>query len=170
MLLSTDSPSLASRGTQRSNISLSKVEPLIDNEFLELISNPGSAKGSRNVSPTPVLGDQIQAFKPVGNGLLNLASDGFLGMENVNAADSDGLSAIHRAVRVDDAAAVVSLLDNGTDINLSDKSGFTPLHAAARYVHVLNLYTIPLTSFSGYFLMYYVTSMQASKKKSIPAN
>ena len=135
MLLSTDSPT---RGTQRSNISLSKVEPLIDNEFLELISNPGSAKGSRNVSPTPLLGDQIQAFKPAGNGLLNLASDGFLGMENVNAADSDGLSAIHRAVRADDVEALVSLLDNGTDINLSDKNGFTPLHAAARYVHVLN--------------------------------
>ena len=140
MLLSTDSPSLASRGTQRSNISLSKVEPLIDNEFLELISNPGSAKGSRNVSQTSPLVEGIQAFKPARVGFLNLASDGLLGMENVNAADSDGLSAIHRAVRVDDVAAVVSLLDNGADINLSDKSGFTPLHAAARYVNIFNQY------------------------------
>ena len=115
------------------------MEPLIDNESLELISNPGSAKGSRNASPTPPLGEEIQPFKPVENGYLNLAGDVFSGMENVNAAGSDSLSALHRAIRVDDVAAVVSLLDNGADINLSDSSGFTPLHAAVRYVELLNL-------------------------------
>lgn len=139
MLLSSDSPSLATRGTQRSNISLSKVEPLIDNEFrLELISNLGSAEGSRTVSPTPPLGEKIQPFKPVDNGLLN-HSYVFSGIENVNTAGSDSLSALHRAIRVDDVAAVVSLLDNGADINLSDSSGFTPLHAAVRYVELVNL-------------------------------
>ena len=114
------------------------MEPLIDNESLELISNPGSAKGSRNVSPTPPQGEeiQIQPFKPVGNGYLNLAGDMFSGIENVNATGSDSLSALHRAIRMDNMAAVVSLLDNGADINLSDESGFTPLHAAVRYVHI----------------------------------
>ena len=114
------------------------MEPLIDNESLELISNPGSAKGSQNASPTPPLGEEIQPFKPVENGYLNLAGDVFSGMENVKASGSDSLSALHRAIRVDDVAAVVSLLDNGADINLPDKNSFTPLHAAIRYVHVLN--------------------------------
>ena len=113
----------------RSNLSLSKVEPLIDSEFLELISNPGNAKGSRNVSPTPLLGNETQAFKPV---------DSFSGMEHMYDVDGEGLSALHRAVRVGDVATVVSLLDNGADINLSSKGGLTPLHAAVRYVHVFN--------------------------------
>ena len=54
-------------------------------------------------------------------------------MENVNAVDSEGLSALQRAVRVDDVRAVISLLDNGADINLAGKAGFTPLHTAVRY-------------------------------------
>ena len=127
---------MASRGTQKSNLSLSKVEPLIDSEFLELISNPGSAKGSRNVSPTPLLGKDIQAFKPVG--VMNFSSDSFSGMERMYDVDGEGLSALHRAVRVGDVATVVSLLDNGADINLSGKGGLTPLHAAVRYVHLFN--------------------------------
>ena len=57
----------------------------------------------------------------------------------MNAMDSEGLSALHRAVRVNDVSTVVSLLDNAAaDINLKGRSGLTPLHAAVRYVHVLN--------------------------------
>lgn len=131
---------MASRGALRSNLSLSKVEPLIDSEFLELISNPGSAKGSQNVSPTPLLGEETQAFKPVGNGLMNFSNESFSGMEHMYDVDGEGWSALHRAVRVGDVATVVSQLDNGADINLSSKGGLTPLHAAVRYVHLFNHY------------------------------
>ena len=117
-----------------SNLSLSKVEPLIDSEYLELISNPGSAKGSRNTSPAPLLGKEIQAFKPVENGLVKFSNESFIGMEQMNDVDGEGLSALHRAVRVGDVATVVALLDNGADINVLGKSGLTPLHAAVRYV------------------------------------
>ena len=131
ILIHSDSPSMASRGTV---LSLSKVEPLINSEYLELISNPGSAKGSRNVSPTPLLGKEIQAFKPVENGLTNFSYENSLDMEQINDVDSEGLSALHRAVRVGDVVAVVALLDKGADINVIGKSGLTPLHAAVRYV------------------------------------
>ena len=124
---------MASRGTV---LSLSKVEPLINSEYLELISNPSSAKGSRNVSPVPLLGKETQPFKPVENGLNNFFNEGFLGMEQINDVDAEGLTALHRAVRVGDIATVVALLDNGADINVLGKSGLTPLHAAVRYVQV----------------------------------
>ena len=48
--------------------------------------------------------------------------------------DNENLSYLHRAVRTSDARAVNTLLDNGADINRKDKDGFTPLHAAVRYV------------------------------------
>ena len=118
----------------RSTLSLSKVEPLMDSEYLELITNPGSAKGSRNVSPAPLLGKEIQAFKPVENGLMK-SNENVLGMEQMNDVDGEGLSALHRAVRINDVATVVALLDNGADINLLGNNGLTPLHAAIRYVH-----------------------------------
>lgn len=133
-LIYSDSPNLASRGTVTSNLSLSKVQPLIDSEYLELISNPGGAKGSRNTSPAPLLEKEIQAFKPVENGLMKFSNESFIGMEQMNDVDGEGLSALHRAVRVGDVATVVALLDNGADINLLGKSGLTPLHVAVRYV------------------------------------
>ena len=145
MLSSADSPRMSSGGTQRSVISASKVEPWTgtDNESLELIYNPGGGKGSQRFTPTPPLQKEIKAFKPAENGLLYVGNKGFSGMENVNAVDSEGLSALHRAVRVDDITTVVSLLDNGADINLMSKSGFTPLHTAARYVKlVYHIYSI----------------------------
>ncbi|KAJ7385745.1 hypothetical protein OS493_013778 [Desmophyllum pertusum] len=54
-------------------------------------------------------------------------------MENVNDMDSEGLSALHRTVRVNDVGTVVSLLDNGADVNLAGNSGITPLHTAVRF-------------------------------------
>ena len=135
-MFSADSPSLSSRGTQRSNASLTKVEPWTENDSLELISNPGSGKRSRKIVPTPPLEKEIQAYKPaVENGLLSFVNVSFSGVENVNALDMDGLSALHRAVLVDDVATVVFLLDNSADINLVDKAGFTPLNSAVKYVH-----------------------------------
>ena len=135
-MFSADSPRLSSRGTQRSNASLTKVEPWTDNDSLELISNPGSGKRSQKIVPTPPLEKEIQAYKPaVENGLLFFVNDSFSAVENVNALDIDGLSALHRAVLVGDVATVVFLLDNNADINLVDKAGFTPLNSAVKYVH-----------------------------------
>ena len=135
-MFSADSPSLSSRGTQRSNASLTKVEPWTENDSLELISDPASGKRSRKIVPTPPLEKEIQAYKPaVENGLLSFVNVSFSGVENVNALDMDGLSALHRAVLVDDVATVVFLLDNSADINLVDKAGFTPLNSAVKYVH-----------------------------------
>lgn len=137
VLLSPDSPSLSSRGTQRSNISLTKVGPWTDNDSLELISNPGSGKRSRKIIPTPPIEKEIQAYKPaaVENGLLHFANDSFSGVQNVNVLDMEGLSALHRAVLVDDVTTVVFLLDNDADINRMGNGGFTPLHSAVKYVH-----------------------------------
>ena len=134
-MFSPDSSSLSSRGTQRSNISLTKVEPWTDNDSLELVSNPGSGKRALKIIPTPPLEKEIQAYKPVvAKGLLNFVNDNFSGVENVNALDREGLSALHRAVRIDDAATVVFLLDSDADINLVGEAGFTPLHTAVKYV------------------------------------
>lgn len=58
----------------------------------------------------------------------------FLNTGDINALDDEGLSALHRAVRLDDVEGVTSLLDNGADINILGMSGHTPLHAAVRYV------------------------------------
>jgi len=104
---------------------------------LELISNPGSGKRSRKIIQTPPLEKEIQVYKPatVENGLLYFANDSFSGLENVNALDKEGFSALHRAVLVNDVATVVFLLDNDADINLVGNAGFTPLHSAVKYVH-----------------------------------
>ena len=134
MLLSSDSPRFSSGGTQRSNISLTKVEPLIDHE-LELISNHGSGRVSRSITPTSPLETKIQPFQPAINGLLYFENGSFSGLENVDDTDSEGQSALHRAVRVNDVGTVVALLNNGADISLADKLGFTPLHTAVRYVN-----------------------------------
>ena len=64
---------------------------------------------------------------------LYLTNGTFKGMENLNAIDGEGLSVLHRAVRANNIQAVRTLLDNGADINLKDKDGFTPLYAAVRY-------------------------------------
>ena len=52
--------------------------------------------------------------------------------------DHDGLSALHRAVRVNNIQDVKNMLDCGADINLKDKEGFTPIHTAVRYVGLIN--------------------------------
>ena len=132
---SLDSPKPSSGGTQRSNTSLTKVEPWFDNESLELISNPGSGKGPRKfLQPfTPEV--KIGAFKPVPNDLrVHLANTAFEGVSNLNELDKDGFSFLHRAVRGNDFRAVNALLDNGADIDIKGRDGFTPLHAAVRYV------------------------------------
>jgi len=133
-MFSSGSPKPSSGGTQRSNTSLSKVRPLIYSDSLELISNPGSAKSSRKLIP-PIDDHVVQAFKPVKTGLPLYFANGSLGeMENLNTIDHDGLSALHRAVRVNNIQDVKNMLDYGADINLKDKDGFTPIHTAVRYV------------------------------------
>ena len=131
------SPKPSSGGTQRSNTSLSKVEPWMDNDSLELISNPESNRLPRkfNHPISPKDEEAIQAFKPAQSGLpLHFTNPSLEGMENGNSMDNENLSYLHRAVRTNDARAVNTILDNGADIDRKDKDGFTPLHAAVRYV------------------------------------
>ena len=137
-MFSSGSPKPPSGGTQRSNTSLSKVRPLIYSDSLELISNPGSAKSSKKLIP-PIDDHVVQAFKPVKTGLPLHFANGSLGeKENLNMIDHDGLSALHRAVRVNNIQDVKNMLDCGADINLKDKDGFTPIHTAVRYVGLIN--------------------------------
>ena len=136
---SLGSPKPSSGGTQRSNTSLTKVRPLIYRDSIELISNPGSTKSSRK-TVHPIDGHDVQAFEPVKSGLpLYFANGALEGMENLNTIDRDGLSALHRAVRVNNIQDVKNMLDRGADINLKDKDGFTPIHTAVRYVGLINV-------------------------------
>ena len=129
------SPKPSSGGTQRSNMSFNKVEPRFKNDSLELISNPGSGKITQKFIHSISPEDEVQVFKPVQSGLpLYFTNGTFEGMENLNTMDSEGLSVLHRAVLANNIQTVRSLLDNGADINLKGKDGFTPLHAAVRYV------------------------------------
>ena len=81
---------------------------------------------------------EVQAFQPAINGFISFPNESFTANGNVNVLDREGLSALHLAVRANDVGAVVSLLENGADINLADRSGLTPLLTAARYVEVLH--------------------------------
>ena len=132
-------PNPPSGGTQRSNTSLSKVRPLIYGDSLELISNPGSTKSSRKPIH-PIDGRDVQAFEPVKSGLPLYFANGALEemADNLNTIDRDGLSALHRAVRVNNIQDVKNMLDYGADINLKDKDGFTPIHTAVRYLQLNN--------------------------------
>lgn len=135
MFHSLDSRKSSSRGTQRSNTSLTKVEPWYDNDSFELISTPGSGRGPRKfIRPvTPEV--KIGAFKPVQNNLtVHLTNTAFEGAEDLNELDKEGFSLLHQAVRANDFRAVNALLDNGADIDIKSTDGFTPLHAAVRYV------------------------------------
>lgn len=49
--------------------------------------------------------------------------------------DRDGCSELHRAVVDGEAAMVRSLIEQGLDVNLADRGGFTPLHFAAQERH-----------------------------------
>ena len=132
---SSGSPKPSSGGTQRSNTSLSKVRPLIYGDSLELMSNPGSTKSSRKPIH-PIDGRDVQAFEPVKSGLPLYFANGALEemADNLNTIDRDGLSALHRAVRVNNIQDVKNMLDYGADVNLKDKDGFTPIHTAVRYL------------------------------------
>ena len=81
---------------------------------------------------------QVQAFQPSMNSFIYFPNQSFKANGNVNVLDREGLSALHRAVRANDVGAVISLLENGADINFADRSGLTPLLTAARYVEVLH--------------------------------
>ncbi len=49
---------------------------------------------------------------------------------DINAKDSNGRTALHRAAKANDAAAIPILLFSGADINAKDNVGKTPLHYA----------------------------------------
>ena len=119
--------------TQGSNMSLSKVEPLLYSESFELLSSPGSSNVRRKLIHPMQTNRDFQVFQSAENGLpLYFNNDALEDMRNLNNTDRDGLSAIHRAVRGNKIQTVRILLDYGADINLKDKDGFTALHAGVR--------------------------------------
>ena len=132
-IYSLGSPELSSMRTQGSNMSLSKVEPLLYSESFELLSNPGSSNVRRKLIYPLQINRDSQVFQPAENGLpLYFNNDALEDMRNINKTDRDGLSAIHRAVRGNKIQIVGILLDYGADINLKDNDGFTALHAGVR--------------------------------------
>ena len=64
---------------------------------------------------------------------VHLPNTAYEDVENLNALDKEDLSLLHRAVRANDFSAVNALLDNGADIDIKGRDGFTPLHGAVRY-------------------------------------
>ena len=70
-----------------------------------------------------------KALEPTTIGLMN---SGFDLQNNLNELDNEGLSVLHRAVRVNDAKTVAYLLDRGAIIDLVGEQGCTPLHTAVR--------------------------------------
>ena len=52
---------------------------------------------------------------------------------DVNQADKDGDSSLHRAAIIGHDAVVVQLLSNGADVNQGNNDGDSPLHIAANY-------------------------------------
>ena len=132
-IYSLGSPELSSMRAQGSNMSLSKVEPLLYSESFELLSNPGSSNARRKLIHPLQINSDSQVFQPEENGLpLYFNNDALEDMRNINKTDRDGLSAIHRAVRGNKIQIVGILLDYGADINLKDNDGFTALHAGVR--------------------------------------
>lgn len=132
-LYSLGSPELSTMRTQGSNMSISKVEPLLYSESFELISNPGSSNVRRKSIHPMQTNRDFQVFQSEENGLpLYFNNDALEDMASLNKTDRDGLSAIHRAVRGNKIQTVRILLDYGADINLKDKDGFTALHAGVR--------------------------------------
>ena len=51
--------------------------------------------------------------------------------ENINAAQPDGTTALHWAVRRDDVAAVAALIKAGADVKAANRYGVTPINLAA---------------------------------------
>lgn len=51
--------------------------------------------------------------------------------DDVNIADSEGLSPLHFAALNDDEKVIQKLIEHKGDINKVDKKGYTPLHMAA---------------------------------------
>ena len=132
-IYSLGSPELSSMRTQGSNMSLSKVEPLLYSESFELLSNPGSSNVRRKLIHPLQVNRDSQVFQLAENGLPQyFNNDALEDMRNLNKTDRDGLSAIHRAVRGNKVQIVRILLDYGADINLKDNDGFTALHAGVR--------------------------------------
>lgn len=52
---------------------------------------------------------------------------------NIDMQDSDGLTALHRAIYIKSAVAVKKLLQDGANTEIADNDGYYPLHLAASF-------------------------------------
>ncbi|EXJ57387.1 hypothetical protein A1O7_07734 [Cladophialophora yegresii CBS 114405] len=82
-----------------------------------------------NASPTPAIRRSESSLERHDAIISALCES--LQQEQKDASDSDGLTALHHAVRMKKLEAVNPLLDQGASPNVKDREGTTPLHYAA---------------------------------------
>ncbi len=113
-------------GSTPLDLSIALGFPQIAELLLDAKADP-SAPGYRGVPPLVLSVASLQ--KTTVQALLDHGA-------NVNGADGDGNTALHRAAQNGSPELVALLLAHKADVNAKDQSGNTPLHFAAQNGHV----------------------------------
>jgi ankyrin repeat protein len=106
---------------------------LITKLFLKYSADPNARLNRRRSSPLHYASDG-SVNDPNWNPDLQIMTIAYLveSGADIHAADKNGATPLHRAVRTRSAAAVKYLLDAGSDARVRNKSGSTPFHLAVQ--------------------------------------